>query len=59
MENSQPQNWSWHFQWSQLTSNIENELKRLTQTYGRDLMYGKAVPPKDMIVKDDSSIFRE
>jgi len=52
-------NWSWTFQWSQLTSNIKNQLKRYTQIYGRDLIYGKAIPPKDMIMKDDSSFFQK
>ena len=57
MENSNPQNWSWRFQWSQLTLPIQTELKRLTQIYGRDLLYRKAIPPKDIIMKNDSSFF--
>ena len=57
MEESGPQNWSWRFKWSQLTSNIREELKELTEMYGRNLLYGKAIPPKDMIMQDDSSFF--
>lgn len=59
MEDDKAQNWSWRFQWSQLTSNIKNELKRLTQIYGRDLLYGKSIPPKNMIMKDDNSFFHK
>jgi DUF438 domain-containing protein len=59
MKNSEPQSWSWRFQWSQLTSNIQNQLKKLTEIYGRDLKYGKSIPPKDMIMKDDSSFFHK
>lgn len=47
-----PQNWSWRFQWSQLTSDIKNRFKKLTEIYGRDLKYGKSIPPDDMIMKD-------
>lgn len=54
LEHDGPQNWSWRFQWSQLTSDIRNRLKRLTQIYGRDMKYGKAIPPEDMIMKDNS-----
>jgi hypothetical protein len=35
------------------------KLKRLTKIYGRDLLYGKSIPPKDMIMKDDSSFFHK
>ncbi|UJR17733.1 hypothetical protein I4U23_004631 [Adineta vaga] len=59
MEKSEPQNWSWRFQWSQLTSNIRSELTRLTQIYGRNLLYGKSIPPKDMIMKDDTSFLHK
>jgi hypothetical protein len=57
MEINEPQNWSWRFQWSQLTSNIKNQLEKLTQIYGRHLIYGKSIPPKDMIMNNDSSFF--
>ncbi|CAF1616756.1 unnamed protein product [Adineta ricciae] len=57
MEENGPQNWSWRFKWSQLTSNIREELKELTEMYGRNLLYGKAIPPKDMIMQGDSSFF--
>ncbi|CAF5157128.1 unnamed protein product, partial [Rotaria sp. Silwood1] len=48
MDHNGPQNWSWRFQWSQLTSDIRTRLKTLTQMYGRDLKYGKSIPPDDM-----------
>ena len=54
MEHDGPQNWSWRFKWSDLTSDIRMRLKRLTQMYGRDLKHGKSIPPGDMIMKDDS-----
>ncbi|CAF1201455.1 unnamed protein product [Adineta steineri] len=54
IEHDGPQNWSWRFQWSDLTTDIRNRLTRLTQMYGRDLKYGKSIPPNDMIMKDES-----
>ena len=57
MEKDLPQNWSWRFKSSQLTSQIQQQLKRLTILYGRHLTYGKAIPPKDMIKINDSSFF--
>ncbi|CAF0900499.1 unnamed protein product [Adineta steineri] len=59
LEKDGRQNWSWRFQWSQLTSDRKNELKRLTIQYGRDLIYGKSIPPKDMIMKNDQSFFNK
>ncbi|CAF1030428.1 unnamed protein product [Rotaria sordida] len=52
MDHNGPQNWSWRFQWSQLTSDIRTRLKTFTQMYGRDLKYGKSIPPEDMIMED-------
>ncbi|CAF4346299.1 unnamed protein product [Rotaria sordida] len=54
IEHNGLQNWSWRFEWSQLTSDIRMRLKKLTQMYGRDLKYGKSIPPEDMVMKDDS-----
>jgi len=56
-ENIEPQNWSWRFKWSQLTLDIRNQLKKLTQIYGRDLKYGKSIPPENMIMQGDYSFF--
>ncbi|CAF4482563.1 unnamed protein product [Rotaria sp. Silwood2] len=50
-----PQNWSWRFEWSQLTSNIRIRLKELTQMYGRDLTYDKTISSEDMTLKNDST----
>ncbi|CAF1480982.1 unnamed protein product [Rotaria sp. Silwood1] len=49
-----PQNWSWRFEWSQLTSDIRMRLKRLTHMYGRDVKYDKAIPSEDMPMKNDA-----
>ncbi|CAF4322232.1 unnamed protein product [Rotaria sp. Silwood2] len=49
-----PQNWSWRFKWSQLTSDIRIRLKELTQMYGRDLTYDKTISLEDMTIKNDS-----
>lgn len=57
MESCQPQNWSWRFQWPQITSEIRNQLIKLTEMYGRDLKYGKSIPPEDMIMPSDTSFF--
>ncbi|CAF3321892.1 unnamed protein product [Rotaria sp. Silwood2] len=49
-----PQNWSWRFKWSQLTSDIRIRLKELTQMYRRDLTYDKTISLEDMTIKNDS-----
>ncbi|CAF4379542.1 unnamed protein product, partial [Rotaria sp. Silwood2] len=54
VEHNGPQNWSWRFEWSQLTSDTRIRLKKLTQMYGRDLKYGKSIPSEDMAMKNDS-----
>ncbi|CAF1254028.1 unnamed protein product [Rotaria sordida] len=58
MDHNGPQNWSWRFQWSQLTSDIRTRLKKLTQMYGRDLKYGKSIPPDDMVMKDSKCLIQ-
>ncbi|CAF3977244.1 unnamed protein product, partial [Rotaria sp. Silwood1] len=58
MDHNGPQNWSWRFQWSQLTSDIRTRLKTLTQMYGRDLKYGKSIPPDDMVMKDSKCLIQ-
>ncbi|CAF3187358.1 unnamed protein product [Rotaria sp. Silwood2] len=58
MDHDGPQNWSWRFQWSQLTSDIRKRLKTFTQMYGRDLKHGKCVPPEDMVMKDSKCLIQ-
>ncbi|CAF1043733.1 unnamed protein product, partial [Didymodactylos carnosus] len=49
------QNWAWRFKWSELTTDIRKHLKLMTQLYGRDLPFGKAIAPDDMQMKDDDT----